>query len=95
MRSIADVNRNDEFTVTPSAAVCVASVPVAVTVADVVPAVAVGDAVNVSVDDWPEVIDAGLKEAVTPLGSPVAASVIDCAAPFVIVVATVDVPVAP
>lgn len=50
---------------------------------------------SVRVEDWPDWTVAGLKEAVTPAGRPVAVSVTCWAEPVVVLVATVVVTEAP
>src|SRR5437868_2162418 len=69
---------------------CVALVAVPVTVRVYVPAAAV-PAPSVSVELPPEVIDAGLKDAVAPEGRPLALSGTVCAEPLVTAVAMVEV----
>jgi hypothetical protein len=75
-------------------AACVALVPVPVTVTVYVPAAAV-PALTVSVELPPAVTDVGLNDADDPAGWPLALSVTVCAAPLVIAVEIVEVPLPP
>jgi hypothetical protein len=78
-------------TLSVSVAVCVPDAPVPVIVMLEMPAAAAEDAVNVSVEDEPELTDDGENDAVTPLGSPLALSETDCELPEVTAVETVAV----
>ena len=76
-------------TVTEAVAVCVPEVAEPVTVNVELPD-AVVLALSVSVELWPAVTDAGLKEPVTPDGRPLTESETVCALPLVTAVLTVN-----
>src|SRR5262245_17822617 len=71
------------LTVNVNVVVCVTLVPVPVIVTVYVPAGVEGPVESVNVDDPPELTEAGLNDAVAPLGRPLAERVIVCAAPLV------------
>src|SRR6186713_2465714 len=70
---------------------CVPDAAVPLTVKDVVSAAAPVAALTVSVDEAPAVTLVGLKDAVTPVGSPEALRLTDCGLPEVTAVDTVKV----
>ena len=78
-------------TVNENGVVCVAEVPVPVTVTEYAPAGVVPLVVIVIVDEPPEVTDAGLNEALAPLGKPLAERLTVWALPDVVAVLTVAV----
>ena len=79
------------LTVNVNVVVCVAVVPVPVIVIVYVQAAVPAVVASVNVDEEPDVTVAGEKDAVTPLGSPLALSETDWALPEVVVVDTVAV----
>ena len=83
------------LTVSVNVAVCVPVVPVAVIVTVYVPAGVELDVAIVKVDDEPDVIVAGEKDAVAPDGTPLAVSDTDSALPDVTAVETVAVALEP
>jgi hypothetical protein len=76
-------------------AVRVTVVPVPVTVIVYVPTGVVADVWMVSVEDWPEVTDPGLKVAVAPAGRPEAENTTVCGEPEEGAVLTVEVTAPP
>ena len=82
-------------TVSDTVVLCVADVPVPVTVTVLVPVGVDAAVAMVSVELPPELTLAGLKEAVAPLGKPLALSATGCAVPDVTAVLIVDVPLEP
>ena len=80
------------LTVSETGVEWVAAVPVPVTLNDTVPVGVAPVVVTVIVEDWPAVIEAGLKDADAPLGRPEALKLTVWALPLVTVVEIVDVP---
>src|SRR6266540_5812090 len=78
-------------TVSVNVVACVAEAPVPVILIVYVPAGVDVVVATVSVDEPPEVTDAGLNDAVAPLGKPLALSATLCALPAVVAVLTVAV----
>ncbi len=83
------------LTVSETAVDWVVEMPVPVTVTLTVPVGVAPVVVIVIVEDWPEVIEAGLNDALAPLGRPDALKLTVWALPLVIVVEIVDVPLWP
>src|SRR5207253_2891117 len=81
-------------TVSETAVVCVALVPVPVTVIDAVASAVPAPTAIVIVDEPPAVTEAGLKLAVVPGGAPLALRLTDCAEPLTAVL-IVEVPLEP
>src|SRR5437868_4144795 len=81
------------LTVNETVVECVAEAPVPVTVSVYVPGVAVPE-LTVRTELPPEVTEAGLNEPVAPPGRPLTVRATLCAAPLVMAVAMVEVPLA-